>query len=212
MAPDGLSRRDVLRLSPTALLGLAGCSAGTTDADERDSATPTAGEPEFTHSVDSPKSATVRNPEGNPAVRSSARSPEENAFESAAAWNYEDWLITSPREGDALEFSDSATGVDSTTALVADTDFSQETLLVHQYNVPACETRRPVRIRWGGDFTCGDVECVGIRLQYDRRQRGDDCESSAESPPYPEGTYDSEAAFVRVPAQIQSYGRFGYQV
>lgn len=214
MVPERFSRRDALQLSSVALLGLAGCSTRLPDRQSTDS--PTATEPEYPHGVDAPESRKVRNPEGEPAVRTSARSPEEDLFEPSARWDYEDWLVTSRSEAGALAFSRAATGVEPATEFVADTDLSRETLLVHQYNIGECETRRPARLEWSEERTCGDETCVGIELSYQQQTRNRECRDSAtdegDGPPYREGSYDSEVTFVRIPAQIQSYGRFGYQV
>lgn len=217
MTPDRLSRRDALRLSSVAFLGLAGCSTQASDADERDTSTPspTASEQEYQHSVNAPASSTVRNPEGKPAVHSSAHSPEENLFESSASWNYEDWIVTAPPERDALNFSQTTTGVKAATDFIADTNLSEETLLVHQYNISTCETRQLDRIEWSTESKCGDVTCVGIHLSYEQTKRESDCQddetTGSDSPPYSADSYDSEALFVRVPGQIQSYGSFSFQ-
>lgn len=215
MVPDRFSRRGALHLSGLTFLGLAGCSARPPDIGGRDTSTPTASEPEYSHSVDSPESSKVRNPEGEPAVRSSARPPGEGVFESSASWDYEDWLVTSPREADALDFSRATTDVDAATEFVTDTDLSRETLLVHQYNVGECETRRPTRLEWDTELACGGVACTGINLSYRQDTRDSDCQGddtgNDDGPPYSEGSYDSEVTFVRIPARIQSYGQFGYQ-
>jgi hypothetical protein len=212
MVPDRPSRRNVLRLSSVALLGLAGCS--TRSPDGRESATAT--ERAYSRSVDSPASSRVRDPEGRPAVRSSARSPGEDPYESSESWHYEHWLVTTREEADALDFSQTATGAESAAEFVADTDLARETLLVHQYRVGECRTRRPGRLEWDEELSCGNVECTGIELNYEHETRESDCQGTAtdgsDGPPYSEGTYDSEATFVRIPAEIQSYGRFGYQV
>lgn len=212
MVPDRLTRREVLGLSSAAAVGLAGCPAGGADPD-RGSPTPTATEREYANSVDAPESVTVRNPEGRPAVRSSARSPEEDAFESSASWAYEDWLVTAPGGREGLSFSPATTGVEAAREFLTATDLSEATLLVHQYDTGECETRRLARLEWDTGLSCGDVECVGIHLDYDRTER-DGCQTDSggsDGPPY-EGPHANEATFVRVPARIASYGRFSFQV
>ena len=182
-------------------------------ADRRDrTPTPTVGVPEYSNGVDEPASATVRNPEAEPAVRSSARSPGEDLFESSAAWEYEDWLVTAPEERDALEFASATAGIETATEFASAIDFSGETLLVHQYDVSACATRRLMGIEWREDAECGSIECVEIRLTYRETER-DDCSGSEDQtgPPY-DGDYVSEATFVRIPDRIRSYGAFGAMV
>ncbi len=212
MVPDRLSRRDALSLSGVALVALAGCTTGSSDG----TSTSTATERDYAQSVDSPESITVRNPQGTPAVRSTAYSPGEDLFESSATWDYEDWLVTSPSDRDALEFSQATTGGAAARDFIAATDLSETTLLVHQYNIGSCDTRRLTRLKWSSEFSCGDLDCIGIALRYDSIDREDDCDGpegdESDSPPYSEGTHANETTFIRIPAQIQSYGRFSVQV
>lgn len=216
MLPDRATRRDALGLSAGLLLSLAGCAWSGAETDREDS--PTAGERSYAHTVDTPESITVRNPEGDPAVRSPAHSPEEDLFESSAAWDYEDWLVTSPKDRELLDFSQGTTGVETAQEFMAETDLSRSTLLVHQYNIGPCETRGLTRLKWGTEFSCGDADCAGIHLNYDEtmRDRDEDCrETGSEEnngPPYPAEFHDSEATIIRLPAEIQSYGRFSTQV
>jgi hypothetical protein len=216
VVPGPPSRRDVLRLSSLALLGLAGCATRARDADGRDAASPTATEPTYSRRVDAPASRPVRNPQGGPAVRSSAHTPGEDVHESSASWRHEDWLVTTGDERDALSFSRAATGVDAATAFLADTDLSAETLLVHQYAVAECETRRLDRLEWTRGLECGDAACVGIRLHSERTGRDGDCRGDGAAgtveSPSEEDARVGEATFVRIPARIQSYGRFGYGI
>lgn len=215
MLPERSTRRAVLGLSVAAVAGLAGCAALSPDAGGSGTPSPTASEPEYSHSVDAPDSATVRKSEGEPAVRSSAHDSGEDMFESEAAWDYEDWIVTSPSERDVLEFSRGADGVEAARAFVAATDLSETTLLVHQYDVASCETRRLDRLKWGPGFSCGDVECVGLFLSYEPTECDGDCgdteSEESDGPPYSEGSHASEATFVRIPARIGSYGRFSVQ-
>lgn len=216
MDPDRLTRRAVLSLSGVVLVGLVGCTKLISDSDRGKSPTPTASELEYSHSVDTPESIKVRNPGGEPAVRSSAHSPEEDMFESSASWEYEDWIVTTPSERDALTFSQATNGVEAARDFITATDLSETTLLVHQYNIGECETRQLNRLKWGSDFSCGDVKCVGIYLHYEPTEREGDCQATdsndSDSPPYSEDSHASETTFIRTTAQIQSYGRFSVQV
>lgn len=210
MVPDRLTRRAALRLSSVALVGFAGCGA----RDSRES--PTATERQYSHSVDAPETIKVRNPQGEPAVRSSVRSPGEDTFESSARWDYEDWIVTSSSGRDALRFSRETSGVEAARDFVTGTDLSEEALLVHQYNVGECESRRLDRLDWSDDASCGDAECVAVHLRYELTDPGGDCRgdgsADGDGPPYEADSYHSEATFVRIPARIQSYGRFSAQV
>lgn len=216
MVPGRLSRRDVLDASGVALLGLAGCTAYTAapDRGDRRTSSPTASEPTYSRRVDTPESSQVRNTEGNPAVRSSASSPGEDLYESSAGWEYEDWLVTAPRERDALAFAGATTGVDAARDFLVGTDLSEETLLVHQYNVPTCKTRHLERLEWRTDATCGAVECVELSLDYEEASRETDCRQTDadDGPPYSAGSYANETTFVRIPARVQSYGAFTVRV
>ena len=214
MVRGRLTRREVLTLSGIALVGLAGCSTRATDPDDRNTSTVT--ERQYSHSIDTPDSIRVRNPEGKPAIRSSAHSPEENVSESSASWDYEDWIVTSPSERNALNFPQAANGAEAARDFIAATDLSEETLLVHQYNIDECETRQLDRLKWSNDVSCGDVECVGLYLTYEPTERDSDCQDNdsddSDSPPDREDSHDSETTFIRIPTQIQSYGSFSVQV
>ncbi|WP_396611601.1 hypothetical protein ACH9L7_15585 [Haloferax sp. S1W] len=211
MVPHHATRREVLSLSGAALASLAGCTTRTSNREQ--SPSPTASEPDYPHRVDTPDTVTVRNPDGEPAADSSDHSPEEDMFESSPHWAYEDWLVTAPGEREALNFSQAHTGVEAARDFIAATDLSETTLLVHQYNIGPCETRQLSRLEWGTEFSCGDIECTGIALGYDLTERDGDCnETGSDGPPYRAGSYASEATFVRIPAQLESYGRFRVQV
>lgn len=215
MVPHRTTRREVLGLSGATLVSLTGCMTRTSGSDQRGSPSPTASEPEYSHRIDMPESITVREPEGKPAVRSEVHSPTEDMFESSAQWDYEDWIVTSPGDRDALEFSQSASGVEAAREFITTTDLSESTLLVHQYDLGTCETRELTQLEWGSNFSCGDVDCVGISLTYEPTERDVDCRetdgANTDGPPYSEGSYASETTFARIPAQIQSYGRFSVQ-
>jgi len=213
MKYDKFTRRDALSLVGASLLALAGCSGETSEPGDGQSQTPTAAEPDYSHVVDDPDAVRVRNSNGEPAVRSSVESPGEDIFESSATWDYEDWLLTTSSERAALTFSDGTTGVEEATGFINGTDLSEETVLVHQYNISECETRRIDQLKWGDGFSCGSAQCVGIRLNYALSEQKNDCPStdSGSGPPYDEGTRANETTFVRIPALISSYGRFGVQ-
>ena len=212
---DGPTRRDVLGVSAAALGGLAGC--GVRGTGSRETRSPTAAEREYEHDVGNPESVRVRNPGGEPAVRSSAHTPGEDIFEEEASWAYEDWLVHSASGRSDLEFSASTTGTEEASAFVADTDLSSETVLIHQFAIDACLTRRLERLQWTTGASCGDVQCVDIRLTYDRTHHEAGCERTESEtdgglgPTPREGSRHSEATFVRIPAKIESYGGLSVQ-
>lgn len=216
MSPQLLTRRDVLSLSGATLVALAGCTSGFSNSDRRESPSPTATEQEYSHNIDTPESIKVREPEGEPAVRSPAHSPGEDMFESSARWEYEDWLVTSPKERELLNFSTGTNQVTEARDFIAATDLTETTLLVHQYNISDCETRRLTRLKWDSNFSCGDRDCVGVFLNYELTERDGDCQGNdsdnSDSPPYSEDSHANEAIIIRIPAQISSYGRFSVQV
>lgn len=205
-----VSRRTALRAATGVLVGLAGCST----QDDSDETTPTATEQSFAHRIAAPETVTARNPKGVPAVRSAVESPTEDSHESTAAWNWEEWLVPNEQSAAALTFSLETREIDAIRAFITDTDFSTETLLIHQYNVGNCRTMALTNLRWT-DTTCGDRECTRLKLQYEQSVREECAEHETnenESPPYAEGTYANEATIIRIPANVESFGQFGYLV
>ena len=95
-----LTRRRVL--ASALLAGLSGCAG--TDATESPTATMT--ERGYDERVDEPESRTVRDPGGEPPVRSTLVSP-------TMEWDTERWLVGSRDERGALYFSASSTPVAS---------------------------------------------------------------------------------------------------
>lgn len=137
-------------------------------------------------------------------------------FESSADWAYEHWLVTTPREREGLSLSIESTGSDPAPTFIMETDLSEETLLVHQYNIGTCATRRVAELAWHTTAECGNRACAGIRLRYEQIARDGPCATgetdSSDSPPYPEDERASEATVIRIPDRVQSYTSFGYQV
>lgn len=208
-----VTRRDALHLSILPLLGIAGCTTGSFD--ETPTTSSTATEQTYEHSVDVPETSTIRHPEGKPAVRSSERFPEEDILESSSLWGHERWIIDTPRERDALEFAEGATGVDRAKDFIADTDLSQETLLVHQYYVDGCTTHTLDQLKWG-ETSAGDAVGTAIRLNYDTVERDADCQSRDSEDDNPadgsDPTDDTETMFVRIPDTFGVVVSIGYQV
>ena len=209
MVPGEISRRDVLRLSSLTVLGLTGCSSG---EDTEEQSSPTATVVTHENTVEEPESIIVRNPTGEPAVRSTMESPEENLFEDEASWAYEDWLVRNDDERAALVFANATRGVEDAETFAAETDFDEETLLVHQYNLAGCERRILEVLRWSTGHSCGDATCTHIDLEYDGSVDESDCEGeSHDGPPYPEETRENAATLIRIPARLESYGGLGSQ-
>lgn len=209
MVSDRISRRDALRLSSLVAAGLAGCAAG---EDREGQSSPTATVVTHENSVAEPESVSVRNPDGEPAVRSTVESPGEDLFEDGADWAYEDWLVRNADEREALEFADASTGVEDAEAFAAETDLTEATLLVHQYNLAACEHRALEGLQWSTGRSCGDATCTHIDLEYDGTVDESGCDGeSPGGPPFPEETRQNAATLVRIPAQVDSYGSLGSQ-
>jgi hypothetical protein len=209
MVPEEISRRDALRFSGLAAIGLAGCAS---EDGPEESRSPTATVVTHENSVSDPKSTTVRNPDGEPAVRSAVGSPEENLFEDEASWAYEDWLVRNAEEREALEFAGATTGVEDAEAFASETDLSEETLLVHQFNLAACETRTLDLLEWSTGRSCGEATCTHIDLEYDGTVDESECEGdSPGGPPFPEETRHNAATLIRIPARVESYGSLGSQ-
>lgn len=196
----------------TLLVGGSGC----TNRQPDDTPTVSASQPSYAHSVETPETQTVRNPDGTPAVRSAKHSPEEDMFESSASWAYEDWLISTSQERSAIKFAKATTSIEAATEFIASTDFSEQTLLIHQYNIGECETRSLEMLKWTPETDGERRGGTAVRLNYRPHIRDTDCkgDSSPDStgPPYSSGSYESEATFIRVPGQIQEIGPFTVQV
>lgn len=172
MVPQRPTRRHTLHLSVVALIGLAGCATqGSPETAPDGTSTPTATERVYDDGVDDPETRKVENPDGEPAVRSSAHTPSrddptQGEAESDSQWRHEYWFVTESVERDALEFSQSTTGVDEASAFVADTDLSETTLLVQQYRVEACTTVSLERLEWTG-VGGGAERRIDLRAIYD---------------------------------------------
>jgi hypothetical protein len=186
---ESVTRRRLLGGLTTCLAGTSGCATGRDG--ERGTDTATATEVSFARSVSEPASRRVRNAAGEPVVRSSVRTPEEDIFETAAGWRYEEWAVSTADDRAALEFAPGAEAADAARQFAAETDFSTATLLVQQYAVPDCRTRRLDLLEWRR-VQRGDRAYTDVGLEYDEIDRSD-CEG--------EGTA-SEATLVRIPEQV----------
>lgn len=226
MVPDSATRRDVLALSGVTLAGLAGCGARGSEgprsgvgADGDGIHSPTATERSYANEETAPASRTLRNQAGNPAVVSSAHEPGADPTPSevgdeSSTWIHEHWLVRGPAERDALEYSDSTSGVESARAFVADTDLSTVSLLVQQYGVANCTTVEVQRIRWSGleDRPEGAID---LRVDYEERERDDDCEhdgdhGSSHGDEEHEASTVVEATMTRIPVTVETVRSFAY--
>ena len=183
-----ISRRRVLSCAAGFAVGLSGCSGSNAE----DTPTATATEPSYAQSATDPTARRLRNDDGDPAVRSSAVNPP-------TGWISARWAVGSERAVDALEFAPEATGIDAVTSFLDDTDFAEETALVHQYPVGPCRTRRLRRLRWGASAN-GPSGRYRVRLDYDVTDRGADCRSDAPD--------DVEATVGRIPVAVGRIGSF----
>lgn len=209
MLPDQLSRREILGISGVGILGLAGCAGDTVGLSEQ-TASPTASEREYAHAVESPESVTVRATDGVPAVRSSARTPNKNLFDDTTKWDDEEWLVRTTEERDSLLFSASANGIEQAQSFLTGTELSETTLLVHQYTIDRCATKELDRLAWDTNRSCGEQTCSALQLEYQRIRRDEMCGTpETDATDSASDTLDSEATFVRIPAQIEQYRSFG---
>lgn len=185
------SRRHVLSGVAALLVGWSGC----TDVDTVNSSTPTLTEREFPHGVSTPLTRQARHPEGDPAVRSSVETPTRG-------WSSTEWVVTSPRERDALVFSPDVTGVGGVKEFVDETDLSEQTLLVHQYSIEACRTRQLEQLQWRE--AAAGPERTAIHLEYATTERGGNCQREAHP--------SVEATFALIPNRVAQIGRFSSAV
>lgn len=188
------TRRQTLAGIGVLLTGVSGCSGV---EDTTATASPTASERDYTGRDDDPTSRTVRNPTGEPAVRSTLA-------DSWPEWADTHWLVASRDDRDALYFADAATGVEEARSLVENTDFSAELVLVHQHPVDACETWVLDQLQWGEAGTDAPAGSAAVELSYRRTDREGDCDEDGEE--------DVAATFVRVPARFERVTRFGFGV
>ena len=186
------TRRQTLAAAGALLAGLSGCSS-------RDDTTPTAtaGERSYDGTVDDPTSRTVRNPDGEPAVRSTVVNPFPE-------WTDTDWLVRDRDEREALYFAADADGVDAALSLVDDSDFSSSLVLVHQHPVRHCEEWSLEGLRWGDADAGAPAGSAAVELSYDAIEREDDCGGDDDR--------DVAATFVRVPARFERVTEFGFGV
>lgn len=203
MRCDRLTRRKALYLSGMAVAGLAGCQ--TQKSDEPPSASGTSGQPtatatehQPTHTVDDPETRTLRNPTGKPAVRSSAHSPEQDFTflaerESSASWDFENWLIRSRDERDALTFSQTTTGVSAAKEFIGQTDLAEETLYIQQHTSKECQSITVEQLQWG-PVQHGS----SVHIEYTEPHRRDHCTSTANHTTNSSSKH-SEAIIVRLP-------------
>ncbi|WP_164471552.1 hypothetical protein [Halosimplex salinum] len=192
------SRRQILGAGTALLTGVSGCTGADGD---RGTDTATATERSYERSVSDPAARTVRNVDGAPAVRSSARSTDEVMLGTPARPADERWTVSNSDERDALEFSGATSGADAARTFAAETDLSEATLLIHQYYVKTCETRRLDRLEWGAAEQ-GPEGAVAIELAYERTELDGDCEGDGLGP--------IEATLFRIPDEVGLVTRFGY--
>lgn len=158
------SRRTVLTSVAVGTATLAGCS-GTASSP---TPSPTRTERGYAHELASPATSRLRNPDGEVAVRSDAHDPPGD-------WLNEGWLVTSPAERDALSFAFATTGIDAARTFLRETDLAEETVLVDQYRVDRCQSRRLERLRWD-EATQGPDGGIRVELEYELVERREDCQ------------------------------------
>lgn len=228
MVPNGSTRREVLAVSGFALAGFAGCGARSSErpdsgvgGDGSETASPTATERSYANAVSEPERRTLRNPAGNPAVRSSAHEPgpdptPTNGVDEPSAWIHEHWFVTGQEERNAMEYSGSTDGVEPARAFVAETEFSEASVLVQQYAVGECTTVDVRRIRWS-EVEDGPPGAIDLRVDYDDSEREGDCETDAEHGSGHDNEEQTEsivvaATITRIPVPVETVRSFSYQL
>lgn len=183
------SRRQVLGGFAVLLVGGSGCTR--TASRDTPTDTATASERTFSHCIRDPTTHQVRHPEGEPAIRSAAFTPTGD-------WRSAEWVVTSPRERDALVYSTGATGVGEAQTFVEDTELSAQTLLVHQHGFENCLTLQVARLKWNeSEYPPEGAFDVGVEYTT---ERDEDCRR--------DDTRGTIATLARIPADIAEIGRF----
>jgi hypothetical protein len=111
------------------------------------------------------------------------------------------WCVAEPSEREALDFSAATDGAEAARTFAAGTDLSAATLVVHQYYVETCESRRLARLSWGAADQ-GPEGAVAVELEYERAELAE-CAGDDLGP--------VEATLFRIPAEVGPITRFGYQ-
>jgi len=224
MDSGGTSRRQVLALAGSGLAALAGCTGGDSDPDgvaentSQDehtfgrptarttlSPTPHATEDPSKNTIEKPPHRTLRTTDGAPAVTSTAYEAEQQFYEDEVSWAWEDWLVTTEDQRDALTLAENGPGVEAASSFVADTDLDANNLLIHQYNVDRCHSRVLETLEWGGRS--------GVFLTYGVTRREGACGTGTadmDSPPYEDP--HNEATIVRVSDELDGYAGFSAMV
>lgn len=218
MLPDRLSRRDALRLSSITLVGLAGCTGASSEqspnegpSNPENSAIPTetASERSYSHTVHNSETVKVRNPDGLPAIVSTSNQPERDILhhsgvrENAPGWDQESWFVTSPEGREALKFpEDTTTGVEEATRFISNTDLSEETLAVHQYQNVDCMTVNLAEIKWDRDERAPEG-AYAISMQYDETRIEEDCKEHSDSNFESTDKKEIHAILSRIPVDIR---------
>lgn len=182
------SRRTVLASVAVGAATLAGCSGVTSTP----TPSPTRTERGYTHEVPSPATSRLRNSDGEIAVRSDAHDPP-------GGWLNEGWLVTAPADRDALSFAFATTGTDAARTFLHETELSEETVLVDQYEVDRCASRRLERLQWA-EATEGPDGGVRVELEYERVERREDCQRGT--------TADVGVTMIRVPTDAERLHAF----
>lgn len=208
-----VSRRRVLRTLPLGLVATSGCLSSDSNH-QQGTPSPTASEREYANTVDDPVTQTIRNPTGEPAVRSSAHEPERDIDssgdrEETAGWTVEKWLVTGPADRDALDFAPATDGVEAAQSFLDETEFLTETLIVQQYRVDACRTVTLAQLQWERAPE-GPDGAVALRLEYEDIERDENCAQETDGASETTGTRHVEATITRVPAAFDTTTSFAY--
>ena len=111
----------------------------------------------------------ARHPEGKPVIRSATFTP-------TTGWISTRWIVASPSERDALTYTADATGVGAVREFIDDTDLSEHSLLVYQYNYDHCAPLEVERVLWG-DSADGAYD-IAIEFADEKQQTDEPCEKA----------------------------------
>lgn len=143
--------------------------------------------PEFPNSTTTAATKKVRTSDGSPAIRSSSFTPKSE-------WETEEWLVGSVDERNALQFSESTSGVKEAKTFLGDIDFSNETVLIVQYPVNKCRTQELELLKWG-PANEGPSGYTSFWLKFSVVERKTTCEETSKK--------DIEATLIQVPDDVE---------
>lgn len=136
-----LSRRQVLGAAAVVVGGGSGCTGMGAQETPTTSPTVTSTEPTYSHCTRNLTTRQAYHSTGKPVIRSTE-------FIPATDWTSTEWVVASPSDRDALNYSSEATDIDVVRGYIHDTDLSARSILIHQYNFDECTDLQVERVMW----------------------------------------------------------------